>query len=799
MSDFVQELIHHIPRFGAVVALFPVCFKVFAWVEDRLSITAKQDISAWLKSTGNIATSQILSFNLSLFHSQLFGDKQFAFKCFKRSILFSFLSFFLISLPAVAWQAFIIFKYGILPLSNDYITVSLSGPQAVLIFFSLLILLFVLIVFPLDFLGIGVTRKLAARAKNDVGLKRGLLIFLLDTVAKAVVFPIISIISGVAIVLAFVITTKLVAHIDLLTLNQIDLSIGEFLRQLLSEAISQSSTMPMWRLFPFVVRCSLLCSAWVWLYLIGLHLVRRAVSLFDVDRQPVRSIGIIGAAVITGCYGLYTAAVGPSQGFLYAFNPDRLSIVYEQDYDRAIADYSEAIRLDPSSAPAFISRSVAYSAKKDYDHAIADLNEAIRLDPKNAIAFNNRGWQYNSKQDYDSAVADLNEAIRLDPKNAIAFVNRSKAYHAKQDYDSAIADLNEAIRIYPKNAIAFNDRGWAYSDKQDYNHAIADYSEAIRLDPKAAIAFNNRSWAYYRKQDYDRAIADLNEAIRLDPKDAIAFDARGRAFSAKQDYDHAIADYSEASRLDPKYAVAFNDCGWAYSDKQDYDRAIADLSEAIRLDPKYAIAFNNRARIYIAKQDYDSAIADYTEAVRLDPKYALAFRRRGIAYYVRQDYGRAIADLNEAIRLDPKFAANVLWLYLASVRSGSQTATLELETNAKNLNPSGWPYRLVELFLGRRTPETTLAAATKLNERCTAQFHTGEWQLSRDDRSAAKMSMQAAVDICPKNSIEYDVALVELQRLQQYLALSLRTPATNTSGNGHEARRWSSRRSAIFR
>ena len=54
----------------------------------------------------------------------------------------------------------------------------------------------------------------------------------------------------------------------------------------------------------------LIYSAWVWLYFVGLHAVRVTVFLFDVDKHPVRSTGIVGAAVLTGCYGLYTTTVG---------------------------------------------------------------------------------------------------------------------------------------------------------------------------------------------------------------------------------------------------------------------------------------------------------------------------------------------------------------------------------------------------------------------------------------------------------------------------------------------------------
>jgi tetratricopeptide (TPR) repeat protein len=67
-------------------------------------------------------------------------------------------------------------------------------------------------------------------------------------------------------------------------------------------------------------------------------------------------------------------------------------------------------------AVAYFNRAIACKADGDFDRAIADYTEAIRLDPKLAIAYYERGVAYHALGDFDRAIADYTEAIRLDPK-----------------------------------------------------------------------------------------------------------------------------------------------------------------------------------------------------------------------------------------------------------------------------------------------------------------------------------------------------------------------------------------------
>jgi len=260
--------------------------------------------------------------------------------------------------------------------------------------------------------------------------------------------------------------------------------------------------------------------------------------------------------------------------------------------DLVIADCTTVIQssrdTNPDLASPFRNRGIAYAAKAQYDRAIEDLDQAIRLDPKDAPAFNDRGNAYKAKAQDDRAIEDYDQAIRLDPTLARAFYNRGNAYQGKVQYDRAIEDYDQAIRLDPKYAPAFYNRGSAYAAKAQYDRAIEDFDQAIRLDPKFAPAFYNRGNAYAAQAQYDRAIEDFGQAIRLDPKFAAAFRNRGTAYVAKAQYDRAIEDLDQAIRLDPKDAAAFLNRGIAYFGIARFAVAAGDFQQSLSINAEQA-------------------------------------------------------------------------------------------------------------------------------------------------------------------------------------------------------------------
>jgi Tfp pilus assembly protein PilF len=153
------------------------------------------------------------------------------------------------------------------------------------------------------------------------------------------------------------------------------------------------------------------------------------------------------------------------------------------------------------SAKAQCASGAAYATKGQYDRAIMDFDEAIRLNPRDADTFYARGEAYRNKGDYNCAIADYSDAIRLNSKDAFIFYRRGFAWRHKGQHDWAIADFDEAIRLNPNEALAFNERGNAYRAKGQLDRAIADYDEATRLDPDFTEAINSRAKIIAKKNE----------------------------------------------------------------------------------------------------------------------------------------------------------------------------------------------------------------------------------------------------------------------------------------------------------
>jgi len=214
----------------------------------------------------------------------------------------------------------------------------------------------------------------------------------------------------------------------------------------------------------------------------------------------------------------------------------------------------------PKLATVYFWRAVGWNKKGQYERVIADATEALRLQPGSVAVFNLRGSAYFDKGEYDIAIADFDDALRLGGPDGIVYHNRGNAFRRKGDYARAIADYDAAIRLSPSEAHSWENRGASKQALGDLDGALADINQAIRLAPSLPSPLISRAVIWRAKRDFDRAVADSTEAIRLAklrPPDKVltppnsvlilAHVQRGIAYEVKGDLARARDDYAASA------------------------------------------------------------------------------------------------------------------------------------------------------------------------------------------------------------------------------------------------------------
>ncbi|HZO22020.1 MAG TPA: aspartyl protease family protein [Steroidobacteraceae bacterium] len=226
------------------------------------------------------------------------------------------------------------------------------------------------------------------------------------------------------------------------------------------------------------------------------------------------------------------------------------------DYRAALADFDEAIRLEPNDAENYLQRATARAHEHETALALSDYDQALRISPDNLSALLGRGELRLADRNESGARADFERASAIAATDPGPSLHIAEIYATTGHFTEAIALYDRWMAAHPADsrlAAAASGRCWARAATgKDLELALADCQLSVRRGGATSYTLQHRGLVWLRLGRFDEAIADYKASLKLQPRDPTAryglgLAERGKGMQAQGDRDIEAAKSESAS------------------------------------------------------------------------------------------------------------------------------------------------------------------------------------------------------------------------------------------------------------
>jgi len=149
---------------------------------------------------------------------------------------------------------------------------------------------------------------------------------------------------------------------------------------------------------------------------------------------------------------------------------------YDWDWKGAEEEFNEALRINPSYAPAHHFFADYLKAMGRFDEALVEIGKAQELDPLNLAINTGVGHVLYLSKQYDGSIEQYKKAVDLDPNFTLTHIWFGRPYLEKGMYTEAISELQTAVKLSGEGtlALAMLGHGLASAGKKEDAHKILD-------------------------------------------------------------------------------------------------------------------------------------------------------------------------------------------------------------------------------------------------------------------------------------------------------------------------------------
>ncbi|OLE96697.1 MAG: hypothetical protein AUG75_17305 [Cyanobacteria bacterium 13_1_20CM_4_61_6] len=332
-------------------------------------------------------------------------------------------------------------------------------------------------------------------------------------------------------------------------------------------------------------------------------------------------------------------SIEPDFANAHVFFARRLSTYGRRE--RALAEYSEALRLEPDNAEIHFWLANESEGWNNRNLKLTELREAVRLSPDSFSYRESLVLCLESQRQFPEALEEARELVARHPRDWMASASLRQALDNQNDKVSSVAEIQRYIKaasvglseeqrveafysdivflgglladigqseeaakqfelvlhFHPDSFYVRNEYGNLLFDQKKYAEAAEQYSEAIRCDPEFPESHQNLADSFIKLNRLDAAISEYRQALELSPRESGARLGLARALSRKGLPEEAIAELKSGINENPDNARVHADLAYFLEEEKDVSSAVAEFRRALELDPNLRTAHNDLAWI----------------------------------------------------------------------------------------------------------------------------------------------------------------------------------------------------------
>ena len=335
-----------------------------------------------------------------------------------------------------------------------------------------------------------------------------------------------------------------------------------------------------------------------------------------------------------------------------------------ENIDSAIADFDQALKIDPNYAPAYAGLGEAYwigyqqlnRGKEWLTNASTSCQKALGLAPAIPTGHACFGNVLFGTGKYEQAVKQYEQALEIDPNSDYALGQLADAYQKLGNPAAAEAACKKAIALRPNYWAVYNRLGAFYNNQGQYSKAAEMFQTVTHLAPDNYVGYSNLGGVYLLQGRYDDAITQLKRSIDLRPN-VDAYSNLGTAYFALRHFAGAADSFQQGVKLDDQNWTNWGNLGdalyWTPGRRSEsaaaYRSAISLAQAKLEVNPRDANIRAIVASYYAMLGDRVQALKSLQAALKIAPKDPDVAFRAAIVYMHTGDTERCLAWLKTAV------------------------------------------------------------------------------------------------------------------------------------------------------